>query len=99
MSALQHEEQIYDGRLDVRGTLRNGSRITVTRLDTGFSAVTETLSYNRGMRTEIAGGLLTGAGRVIAPSGTDSRGGVFNTRGTVRPGNFAMPRRSTTAKT
>ena len=79
--------QLNDGRLDVSGTLRNGNRITVTRLDPSFSAVTETLSYNRGMRTEIAGGLLTGTGRVIAPPGTDSRGGVFNTRGTVRPGH------------
>ena len=78
--------QLNDGRLEVSGTLRNGNRITVTRLDPSFATVTETLSYNRGMRTEIAGGLLTGTGTVIAPPGTDSRGGVFNTRGTVRPG-------------
>ena len=77
--------QVNDGRLEVLGTLRNGHGITVSRLDPSFSAVTETLSYNRGMRTEIAGGLLTGTGRVIAPPGADSRGGVFNTRGTVRP--------------
>ncbi len=78
--------QLNDGRLEVRGTLRSGSGIAVTRLDRSFAAVTETLAYTRGVRAEIAGGSLTGTGRVIAPSGADSRGGVFNTRGTVRPG-------------
>jgi subtilisin-like proprotein convertase family protein len=78
--------QLNNGRLEVLGTLRHGNSITVTRLDTRFSHVTETLSYNRGMRTEIAGGLLYGTGRVIAPRGTDSRGGVYNSHGIVRPG-------------
>ncbi|MDQ5985093.1 MAG: hypothetical protein CSYNP_00797 [Syntrophus sp. SKADARSKE-3] len=78
--------QLNNGKLTIMGTLLHGSNITVTRLDTSFSAVTETLSYNRGMHTEIAGGLLTGSGSLIAPGGTDNRGGVFNSRGTVRPG-------------
>jgi len=81
--------QVNKGMLNVMGTLRQGSSLTVTRLDTSFAAVTETLSYNRGMRTEIAGGVLAGTGGVIAPAGTDGRGGVFNRRGTVQPGQDA----------
>ncbi|MBI4863828.1 MAG: S8 family serine peptidase [Candidatus Riflebacteria bacterium] len=78
--------QVNAGTLEVAGTLCNSSSVTVTRLDPTFSATTEALSYDRGVRVEIAGGLLTGSGTVIAPPGTDGRGGFFNTHGTVRPG-------------
>ncbi len=78
--------QVNNGVLNVMGTLRHGDAITVTRLDPSFSAIAETLSYNRGMRMEIAGGVLAGAGTLIAPAGTDGRGGVFNSGGTVQPG-------------
>ncbi len=78
--------QLNAGRLEVTGVLRNADSITVSRLDPDFSSVTETLFYRRGMRVEVAGGMLYGNGTLIAPKGSDGRGGIFNRRGTVRPG-------------
>ena len=74
------------GELQVDGSLRPGDTVSVSRYETAMTRVTEDLAYRRGVRIEVAGGTLSGTGSVLAPPGSDARGGLYLTSGILRPG-------------
>lgn len=79
------------GELEVDGLLCPGAAVSVSRYEPAMTRVTEDLAYRRGVRIEVAGGVLSGTGVLLAPRGSDGRGGVFLTSGVLRPGAAGKP--------
>lgn len=79
------------GELQVDGALRPGDTVSVSRYEPAMARVVEELAYRRGVRIEVSGGILSGTGMVLAPAGSDARGGVFLNSGVLRPGSAGIP--------